>query len=322
MAVYTFPASSTVIVGAATEEKQDDQIVIETAIQTNTTNLNNTIAAEGASQPTHGLVVMGHTGAGVVKHLRADTNGKLSVNVDSSTLPTGAATETTLSTLNTKVPSNLTVTSNRLVVDGSGVTQPVSGTFWQATQPVSAASLPLPTGASTETTLAALNTKIPSSLTVTSTRLLVDPSGVTSPVSAASLPLPTGAASEATLAAIATQLPSSLGVKTAANSLSITPASDASFSFVPGALAPTFQEILNLTTSAQTFTAPAGVKWCKVYADDTNAANIRVKIGGTATTTSGIQFQPGRSEDYTAVGNISVIAESGTNQKICVQFGA
>ena len=40
-------------------------------------------------------------------------------------------------------------------------TQPVSGTFFQATQPVSAAALPLPTGASTETTLAALNTKLP-----------------------------------------------------------------------------------------------------------------------------------------------------------------
>ena len=37
---------------------------------------------------------------------------------------------------------------------------PVVGTFFQATQPVSAASLPLPTGASTETTLAALNTKV------------------------------------------------------------------------------------------------------------------------------------------------------------------
>ena len=38
------------------------------------------------------------------------------------------ATESTLSTLNTKIPSNLTVTSTRLLVDGSGVTQPVSGT--------------------------------------------------------------------------------------------------------------------------------------------------------------------------------------------------
>lgn len=33
-------------------------------------------------------------------------------------------------------------------------TVPVSGTFWQATQPVSATSLPLPSGASTEATLA------------------------------------------------------------------------------------------------------------------------------------------------------------------------
>jgi hypothetical protein len=36
------------------------------------------------------------------------------------------ATESTLSTLNTKIPSNLTVTSTRLLVDGSGVTQPVT----------------------------------------------------------------------------------------------------------------------------------------------------------------------------------------------------
>jgi hypothetical protein len=33
---------------------------------------------------------------------------------------------------------------------------PISGTFWQATQPVSAESLPLPTGAATQTTLAAI----------------------------------------------------------------------------------------------------------------------------------------------------------------------
>jgi hypothetical protein len=37
----------------------------------------------------------------------------------------------------------------------TGVTQPVSGTFWQATQPVSAASLPLPTGAATDRPTAA-----------------------------------------------------------------------------------------------------------------------------------------------------------------------
>jgi hypothetical protein len=41
--------------------------------------------------------------------------------------------------------------SGRVPVDGSGVTQPIS-----------AAALPLPTGAATEDTLEALNTKIPS----------------------------------------------------------------------------------------------------------------------------------------------------------------
>lgn len=37
----------------------------------------------------------------------------------------------------------------------------VSGTFWQATQPVSATALPLPTGAATETTLSGINAKLP-----------------------------------------------------------------------------------------------------------------------------------------------------------------
>lgn len=85
---------------------------------------------------------------------------------------------------------------------------------------------------------------------------------------------------------------------------------------------PSYQEIVNLTNVAQTFTAPANAKWCKVQADDANLVNIRVKIGGAATVSSGLQFQPGRSEDYQIAGNISVIAESASpNQKIYVQFG-
>lgn len=39
---------------------------------------------------------------------------------------------------------------------GQNGTTPVTGTFWQSTQPVSAASLPLPTGAATQTTLASV----------------------------------------------------------------------------------------------------------------------------------------------------------------------
>lgn len=50
------------------------------------------------------------------------------VSAASLPLPAGAATESSVSAINTKIPSGITVTSNRLVVDGSAVTQPVSGT--------------------------------------------------------------------------------------------------------------------------------------------------------------------------------------------------
>lgn len=117
-------------------------------------------------------------------------------------------------------------------------------------------------------------------------------------------------------------IPASLGQKTMANSFAVTLASDQSaLSTTQTALTASYQEITNLTTVAQTFTAPAGAKWCKIYCPDTNVANVRVRLAGTATITSGIQFQPGRSEDFNAVGNISVIAESGTNQVINVHFG-
>jgi hypothetical protein len=71
------------------------------------------------------------------------------VTVSSSALPTDAATSalqttgnTSLSNIDGKLPA---LVSNRVPVDGSGVTQPVS-----------AASLPLPSGASTEATLVAV----------------------------------------------------------------------------------------------------------------------------------------------------------------------
>jgi hypothetical protein len=86
-------------------------------------------------------------------------------------------------------PLSLTTTGG-LRVDGSGVTQPVSGTFWQATQPISAASLPLPSGAATAAKQPALGTAGSASADVLSvqgvasmTALKVDGSGVTQPIS-------------------------------------------------------------------------------------------------------------------------------------------
>lgn len=117
------------------------------------------------------------------------------VSAASLPLPTGAATEATLSNVETILSSS----DSLLASIDVKLTAPLS---------VSAASLPLPTGAATEATLSALNTKIPANLTVSSTRLLVDGSGVTQPISAAALPLPTGAATETTLSSINTKTPS------------------------------------------------------------------------------------------------------------------
>jgi len=115
-----------------------------------------------------------------------------SITVASSALPTGAATSTkqdtgntSLGSLDSKLPSGLTISSTRLLVDSSGVTQPVSAT-----------ALPLPAGAATSarqdttnTSLGSIDGKLPA---LVSSRVPVDGSGVTQPVSAATVPLPTG----------------------------------------------------------------------------------------------------------------------------------
>lgn len=129
--------------------------------------------------------------------------GELSVSAASLPLPTGAATaalqttgNTSLSSIDGKIPASLTVTSTRLLVDGSGVTQPVSGTVTAdagtGTFAVSAASLPLPTGAATAAKQPALGTAGAASADVITvqgiasmTALKVDGSAVTQPVSIA-----------------------------------------------------------------------------------------------------------------------------------------
>lgn len=132
-------------------------------------------------------------------------------------LPSGAAT----SALQTQPGVDIgDVTVNNGVgvaavnVQDGGNSITVDGTFWQATQPVSAASLPLPAGAATSliqtdgtqktqvTSLPALPTgtnaigKVDQGLGGASA-WKVDGSAVTQPVSAAALPLPTGAATSA-----------------------------------------------------------------------------------------------------------------------------
>jgi hypothetical protein len=168
--------------------------------------------AEGAAID-NPVTIGGKDGSGNNKAFAVDSSGRPTVNVNGTVaisaaslpLPSGAATEVKQPALGTAgTPSSDVITvqgktgMTAVKVDGSAVTQPVS-----------ASSLPLPTGASTSAKQPALGTAgTPSAdvLTVqgaaSMTALKVDGSAATQPVSVASLPLPTGAATESTLASL------------------------------------------------------------------------------------------------------------------------
>lgn len=125
---------------------------------------------------------------------------------------------------------------------------------------------------------------------------------------------------QAQIDALLDLFPTSIGQKVSANSLSVVLSSNSTVPLTPQT--PSYQEIVDLTTVAQTFTAPANAKTMVIQADDQNAVTLRYKIGGAAaTTTSGFQLQEGRSEPFPFAGDVSVIAESGTNKKVYIQYG-
>ena len=72
-------------------------------------------------------------------------------------LPAGAATESSLASILAKLSADpATQTTLAAILAKLNASLAVTGTFWQATQPVSAAALPLPSGAATQTTLASV----------------------------------------------------------------------------------------------------------------------------------------------------------------------
>ena len=167
--------------GAATAANQ-------TTINTQTTKLND--GTDTALITAAGALVVDGSGStppvsGTVSAAQSRTWNITNVSGTVS-LPTGAATASNQTTLNTQttklndgVDTALITGAGALVVDGSG-----------STQPISAASLPLPTGASTsanQTTLGAQTTKIndgtDTALVSAAGALIVDGSGSTQPVS-------------------------------------------------------------------------------------------------------------------------------------------
>lgn len=119
-----------------------------------------------ATQPVSAASLPLPSGASTLTEQQSQTTLLGTIDTDTGAIASAA------SSIDGKTP---TLVSGRVPVDPSGVTQPVSGTFWQATQPVSAASLPLPSGAATETTLAAVEvdtSAINNKLAALSTRVL------------------------------------------------------------------------------------------------------------------------------------------------------
>lgn len=187
-------------------------------------------------------------------------------NVVALPLPTGASTaalqtsgNASLTSINTKLPSldggyvPVTIKNSSIEISNdAGNPVPVSGTFWQATQPVSFTRLSSGTDSVTanigttnglalditvdsllkpSSTLSAVST-ITNTVTVKADTLAnqtnafkVDGSAVTQPVSAVSLPLPTGAATESTLSALSAKF-SALGQATMAASVPVVLASN------------------------------------------------------------------------------------------------
>jgi len=148
------------------------------------------------------------------------------VSASALPLPSGAATaanqataNTSLASLDGKAPA---LVSGRVPVDGSAVTQPVSGPLTDTQLRASAVSVApnisrgsgvmdanttrvtLASDGPTVTALSSIDSKTPA---LVSGRQPVDGSGVTQPISASSLPLPTGAATETTLASVNGKLP-------------------------------------------------------------------------------------------------------------------
>ena len=168
--------------------------------------------------------------------------------------------------------------------------------------------------------LAGINTKLPSGLTVTATRLLVDGSGVTQPVSITTLPalptgtnnigsianisgtvsLPTGAATSAnqstgntSLASIDSKLPASLGAKSASASLAVAPAFAATSTLANVASSATSVTLLAANNNRKTViivndsTSDLYIAWSSSAASTTNySVFLAGKVGNTPSFTS------------------------------------
>ena len=221
-----------------------------------------------------------------------DGSGNLKVNVELETPETVTVIQPTGTNLHTVVDSGTVAVSN------FPATQPVSGPLTDAQLraspvPVSGtvtANLGTIADVATQTTLAEVEEDL-DQLTFSSTRLLVDGSGVTQPISAASLPLPSGAAT----AALQTQPgvdigdvtvnngagASAVNVQDGGNSLTVDGTVTTTF---PSSTTATLTNVSSSVTNVTLLSSNASRKMATIFNDSTT--NLFVKFGATASATS------------------------------------
>lgn len=249
--------------GLATEVTLD---AVKTAVEL----VDDTIAIDGGAALTKFQTVGGHTGTtSHAWHVDASGNGR--IDVRSSVLPAGAATEATISAVNGKIPSGLSVASTRLLVDGSGVTQPISAT-----------ALPLPTGAATDANQATANGRL-GDLAETAPATDTASSGLNGRLQRIAQ----------RLTSLIALFPSSIGQKAKSDSLSVTLATD------QGALSVTPTNNSGTITNTQVTVGTSAVR-ATVSGSAPNAARKKLIIKSSKNNTGSIYL--GSSSVTTANG--------------------
>lgn len=315
-------------------------------------------AADGGALPALTKVVSGYDGSNV-QVIKTDSSGELQVDVLSSALPTGAATEATLSTLNGKVTACNTgavVVSSSALPSGAATEVTLAALDAKVTAcntgAVTVSSSALPTGAATESTLSTLNGKVTAcntgSVTIASSAL---PTGAatestlstlngkvtacnTGAVTISSSALPTGAATETTLSAINTKTPS-LGQAVMASSQPVVIASDQSAVKVTQqgrsvvTRARNAYSSTNVTTSSYTqLVASLGSAVNEIEIFDSSGETLVIATGAAGSESDQIYVFPGGNGRVplaiaaSARVSIKAVSASATSGEIAINFYA
>lgn len=265
--------------------------------------------------------------ADVTGTVAATQSGTWDINNISGTvsLPTGAATsakQPALGSAGTASSDVITVQGiagmTAVQVDGSGVTQPVSGTV----------TANAGTGNFTvvQATAANLNATVTGTVSATQSGTW-DINNISGTVS-----LPTGASTESTLSAMSGKLPSTLGQTTMANSLAVTVASDQSAIKMAqtnskGEFVRNDYTSTSVTTSAYTqLIASTSADYSAVEIFDSSGQTLKLAIGGSGSEVDQFLIFPGGNGriPYTVASGsrISIRAVSGnaTSGEIDINF--